>query len=275
LKSATFCVGTATGYSWTKWHSSSALGFEGRIGANRGFDGANKGESMNTIAKELVKIAKNLVALTHLDIARQVRPARPCSAPDLFHSGLGLQCGNCGAHTEDHGRSWRSIETASTKTAMPNIVDSGTKQKVKELWLRGKDLNEISEILGMNITTLGSIGQMQSDILRGNIVLDEDVRRFGSTKIATSFHLGQVVATPGALEALEDAGQDASEFLRRHNRGDWGDVGHEDKKSNDDALNPKDPQRLLSSYKTRKGVKIWVITEWDRSVTTVLLPDEY
>jgi len=87
------------------------------------------------------------------------------------------------------------------------------------------------------------------------------------------FPLGQAVATPGALEALCQAGQSPTEFLGRHVIGDWGDVCDEDKQSNEDAL--LDGSRLLSAYCTVSGVKIWVITEADRSATTILLPEEY
>jgi hypothetical protein len=87
------------------------------------------------------------------------------------------------------------------------------------------------------------------------------------------FSLGQVVATPGALEALAASGQSPADFLRRHVVGDWGDVCSEDAKLNDDALNIG--ERLLSSYRTKQGVKIWAITEADRSSTCLLLPEEY
>jgi hypothetical protein len=85
--------------------------------------------------------------------------------------------------------------------------------------------------------------------------------------------LGFVVATPGALTALEDAGQSPSEFLLRHESGDWGDVCPEDWEENE--LSMREGFRLLSSYHLATGTKIWVITEWDRSVTTILLPEEY
>ena len=61
--------------------------------------------------------------------------------------------------------------------------------------------------------------------------------------------------------------------LRRHARGDWGEVDAEDWKSNDRSL--QEGTRLLSAYRTRSGIKLWIITEADRSVTTVLLPEEY
>lgn len=87
------------------------------------------------------------------------------------------------------------------------------------------------------------------------------------------FDLGQLVATPGALAALEKTGQNAMEFLSRHVRGDWGDLPKEDKDEN--HLSLEKGFRLLSSYRTTAGDKIWVITEADRSHTTLLLPEEY
>jgi hypothetical protein len=92
------------------------------------------------------------------------------------------------------------------------------------------------------------------------------------------FSLGRIVATPGAIQALLDAGQSADEFLSRHCTGDWGDLDAEDKAINDDAL--VDGSRILSAYTLRTGEKIWVITEAENEVglrycTTALLPDEY
>jgi hypothetical protein len=87
------------------------------------------------------------------------------------------------------------------------------------------------------------------------------------------FPLGRIVATPGALEALEQAGQEPLEFLQRHQTGDWGIVPEEDKKENDFSVSRY--LRILSAYELKTGVKIWLITEADRSVTTFLLPEEY
>jgi hypothetical protein len=87
------------------------------------------------------------------------------------------------------------------------------------------------------------------------------------------FPLGQLVATPGALDALAAAGQTPLEFLARHVTGDWGDVCPEDRRLNDQAL--RQGARLLSAYTTARGARIWIITEADRSVTTLLLPEEY
>lgn len=87
------------------------------------------------------------------------------------------------------------------------------------------------------------------------------------------FGLGVLVATPGALAALRESGQTPADFLKRHARGDWGDVDGHDHKQNEIAL--RDGGRLLSCYSTRKGVTVWVVTEADRSSTCLLLPGEY
>jgi hypothetical protein len=87
------------------------------------------------------------------------------------------------------------------------------------------------------------------------------------------FPLGRIVATPGALRALERAEQSPAEFLTRHMQGDWGELGDEDKQENDFSV--QHGFRILSTYTTSAGDKIWVLTEADRSTTTFLLPDEY
>ena len=87
------------------------------------------------------------------------------------------------------------------------------------------------------------------------------------------FPLGRLVATPGALQALRESMQNAVEFLARHGSGDWGEVCEEDRQENELSL--KEGFRILSAYRTKLGEKIWVITEADRSVTTILLPEEY
>jgi hypothetical protein len=92
------------------------------------------------------------------------------------------------------------------------------------------------------------------------------------------FSLGQIVATPGTLEALHKSSQSAAEFLQRHARGDWGELCDEDRQANDQAL--IDGSRLLSAYGTSNGEKIWIITEaadesGQRAATTNLLSSEY
>ncbi len=87
------------------------------------------------------------------------------------------------------------------------------------------------------------------------------------------FSLGRTVATPGALDALTDAGEGPAYYLDRHINGDWGDVPPEDVRENELSL--KEGFRILSAYTLSTGVKIWLITEADRSSTTILLPEEY
>ena len=81
------------------------------------------------------------------------------------------------------------------------------------------------------------------------------------------------MATPGALAALQEAGQGALEFIRRQVTGDWGELSEEDKQENE--LSVREGFRILSSYTLKSGVKIWLISEAERSMTTILLPDEY
>ena len=84
------------------------------------------------------------------------------------------------------------------------------------------------------------------------------------------FPVGMTYATPGAL-ALN---VDLTKYLRRHHCGDWGDeLCAEDKAANEQAL--KDGSRLLSCYRTPAGDRLYIITEWDRSMTTIMLPSEY
>jgi len=87
------------------------------------------------------------------------------------------------------------------------------------------------------------------------------------------FPLGQIVGTPGALEALAASNQNAAQFLARHVEGDYGDVCEEDKRLNNEAI--QEESRILSAYRTRNGAKLWIITEADRSSTCLLLPEEY
>lgn len=88
---------------------------------------------------------------------------------------------------------------------------------------------------------------------------------------ADRFPLGHMVMTPGARELVPPS--EMMQALRRHARGDWGDLDREDSAANERAL--RGGGRLLSSYRTKADVKFWIITEADRSATTVLLPDEY
>lgn len=89
----------------------------------------------------------------------------------------------------------------------------------------------------------------------------------------TLFPLGQLLATPGLIEAVKQSGDRLTVFFLRHAAGDWGDLSREDQLENAAAL--KEGTRLLSAYHLKDGKKIWIITEWDRSATTALLPEEY
>ena len=84
--------------------------------------------------------------------------------------------------------------------------------------------------------------------------------------------LGKIVATPGALKLLLEVGEDPFDYLARHASGDWGELCEFDRRQNQIAL--REGLRVFSSYETTAG-RCWVITEADRSVTTILLPEEY
>lgn len=89
--------------------------------------------------------------------------------------------------------------------------------------------------------------------------------------ISVPFSLGRTVATPHVLDTVPQ--EEIFAALRRHQNCDWGDVSPQDKWSNDRAV--KGEERLFSVYHSKKGIKFWIITEWDRSATTVLLPEDY
>jgi hypothetical protein len=90
--------------------------------------------------------------------------------------------------------------------------------------------------------------------------------------LPSKFHLGQVVSTPAVLEHFRENDLIPLEYITRHAAGDWGEVDAEDRAANDAAVRHKD--RLLSAY-TVEGRKFWIITEADRSTTTLLFPEEY
>ena len=86
-----------------------------------------------------------------------------------------------------------------------------------------------------------------------------------------AFPLGRLVATPGALDSATPA--ELLALVRRHAAGDWGELDAEDRRANEQAL--RTGERLLSACTLGMGRRVWVITEADRSATTVLLPEEY
>lgn len=85
------------------------------------------------------------------------------------------------------------------------------------------------------------------------------------------FPLGVIVATPGVMGSINEDEQISA--LTRHHNGDWGELPEEDKARNNKAISGG--SRLLSAYTSQEGIRFWIITEWDRSVTTFLLPEEY
>ncbi len=89
----------------------------------------------------------------------------------------------------------------------------------------------------------------------------------------TLFDTGRIVCTEGATAAMERCYQEASEFIYRHQTGDWGEISFDDWNENDYSV--EQGLRILSAFRTKAGKKLWVITESDRSATTILLPEEY
>jgi len=98
------------------------------------------------------------------------------------------------------------------------------------------------------------------------------VFKFDESSTAMS-ELGALVITQGADAMMRERRLDPFRFLARHMQGDWGDICDEDRGLNEQAL--IDGLRLMSVYKVAEDLKIWIITEADRSVTTILLPEEY
>lgn len=89
--------------------------------------------------------------------------------------------------------------------------------------------------------------------------------------VTITFPLGELVGTPGVLQEVPEP--ELLRAVQRHAMGDWGDVCEDDRLANEEAL--KEGLRLFSVYHSSKGKKFWIITEWDRSATTILLPEEY
>lgn len=87
------------------------------------------------------------------------------------------------------------------------------------------------------------------------------------------FRLGTVLITPGAILALVEANQSARALLERHAYGDWGELNAADWLANERAL--QEGTRLFSAYTLNTGQRLWIISEWDRSRTTLLTPTEY
>ena len=93
------------------------------------------------------------------------------------------------------------------------------------------------------------------------------------TTATARFALGRILATPGAINAMREAGESPLRLLRRHVHGDWGDLHEDDQRANELAI--RRGMRILSAYVLSTDERVWVITEADRSSTTILLPEEY
>lgn len=105
-----------------------------------------------------------------------------------------------------------------------------------------------------------------------------DTNKKPSQALTRRFELGQCTATNNVMGAFEDNRQFPIQFIVRHQSGDWGDLGEDDKARNEAALIPNadgECDRILSAYHLRDGRQIYVITEWDRSLTTVMLDSDY
>jgi hypothetical protein len=94
-----------------------------------------------------------------------------------------------------------------------------------------------------------------------------------TTAATPRFDLGRILATPGALKAMREAGENPLKLLRRHVHGDWGDLHDDDQRANELAI--RRGMRILSAYVLANDERVWVITEADRSATTILTPEEY
>ena len=110
-----------------------------------------------------------------------------------------------------------------------------------------------------------------SDETRSEAEAQLRIERLSTDINSGKFSLGQIVATTHATEEISP--WDILDGIIRHHSGDWGDVYEEDRQENELSL--KEGFRLMSVYKSGKGVTFWIITEWDRSITTVLLPEDY
>jgi hypothetical protein len=139
---------------------------------------------------------------------------------------------------------------------------------------RGRDRIDDTDACHQDFEALVSIGRSRKALRCVNGGLTKcargEDRLFMRTK-TVKLPLGRIVATPAVLERVPNEVLLAA--LSRHASGDWGDVGVDDWIANDEALQHDD--RILSAYRTELGTRFWIITEADRSVTTVLLPEEY
>lgn len=167
-----------------------------------------------------------------------------------------------------HEGKWAPIAIRHSLTGLRTYAELSEDGLTLLRYFRGRqaELAQFVETWAQNL--------MEQGWLKEGTRIDDPLQQMLFTRGVTPlFPLGQVVATPGALEALEQAGQTPQEFLIRHVAGDWGNMDEQDRQENERAL--VQGTRLFSAYETARNVRIWVITEWDRSATTLLLPSEY
>jgi hypothetical protein len=133
--------------------------------------------------------------------------------------------------------------------------------------------SRVERVISTVFSKTGPVEAPQNGSNEANTSASDKRRRIGTTFVTNTprFLSGRMVATPGVRELL---GIDEIETaLKRHLNGDWGDIPAEDKERNERAL--REGGGLMSVYQARSGERVWVITEHDRSVTTLLLPSEY
>lgn len=172
---------------------------------------------------------------------------------------------------------------APLETFFAQVLDPAAKEENEFIGWWGGSLREIENAREL-VALMKEYAEIPEEIL-SRLEKDqaEDPRRvkkglenllvFATGKVGL-FHLGRIVATPGAIGVLETEKAEMGAYLARHWIGDWGDMPKAGKAANDRALN--DSTRIFSGYLLPKtGMKIWIITEADRSMTTILLPSEY
>ena len=138
-------------------------------------------------------------------------------------------------------------------------------------------LDEAKKYSGATYTRADDIGGLIMFLNMAASAWKRNGGKFASSKTAGKFKLGRVVTTRGVNDEMkmdDKFRRFVDDSLRKHARGDWGDTPREDAKMNDEALRSGE-DRIFSVYKGGPEGKIWIITEWDGSATTVLFPSEY
>ena len=183
----------------------------------------------------------------------------------------------------------QALEEKYGRCELYPMVKTGERGLVCQMWIAEESLVHVRQLPGSFVRSLQEALfplLLLPPAPQLDVFWDADARLWRSTfhapltNGATSpasrpqavprFALGTVVATPGALAALEKAGQLPQEFLHRHVTGDWGTLDEQDRQANERAVEGEG--RILSAYSTKLGERLWLITEWDRSATTILLP---